>query len=167
MKRKKNLGALGEAAHSAQLIVGHDVYTPKGTRQLTQRELKRIVVAASKKGNGPLTNSSGEGLYFDTKARALYGPEKASVLTMFVPEREAATGKRFSCVAVQRRARDIAAEVARLGKQNSVLVHVTCANGSQDVSLIGKDGKLRDPLPGLRPARGQRRGAKRRRSQRR
>lgn len=148
----------------AKLYVGRDIYNRAGqvTSKVDQKLLQKMLTVASKRGTKGLTVQAGRGYFYDTKGRKLYPPEQTAILTIFAPAQRRDDRAGAKCEVVRAKARGIAAELARIGRQKSVAVHVTCADGRSDVELIGRTGKPSGALAPLsRGQRGKRRGRSR------
>lgn len=136
MKRKNS--GLGEAAHVSRVFVGRNVNDPKRggrkIRELTDREIKRMADEAADGTSGAVTRVDGHGRYTSADKKNWVTKEKTAVIHSTV-------AGSVSCDAVIARMRKLGTRFARLGKQDSVLVEVRCADGKVDAALMRRNGK--------------------------
>jgi hypothetical protein len=143
-RRIHALSALGEPAHSAKIYIGRNVNSPNGTvlYHLSDKKVLELSTEVAKATTGGVTISNAKGRYVSVDTGEAWPVEDSVVINSVIPD-----GPNASCRRVIKRAQRVGQRVANMGRQQSVLVEVRCANGHQDASLVRWDGKKAPLFP--------------------
>jgi len=146
-RRIHALSALGEPAHAARIFVGRNVNSPNGTvlYHLSDKKVVELATEVAKATTGGVTISAARGRYVSVETGEPWPLEDSVVLDSVIPASPGA-----SCRRVIKRAQRVGQRIANMGRQQSVLVEVRCADGTTDASLVRWDGR-RAPLFPLVP----------------
>jgi hypothetical protein len=125
------LGALGEAVHVTHLYMGHTKPSGAGGGKLDADEKQRVIDVV-KRVNGAATVVESHGYYIDKKNESF--DEDSRVFTVV-------TRGTAKCERVIAKGRQVAAELAKIGQQSSVLAVTTCADGKVDGELVDQTGR--------------------------